>query len=195
MLPLKDNIPTDRAPVVTLLLIVAGVVALLLADGGSVLVALASALFLWIFAVSVEDAMSRPRFLALALAGAGAAVGIGRAIEPQAAIAVLAATGATAAAVGGGARLYPQARIVTLLLVPTAFTLHELPAWVLQAAWVAVTLAFALTAVTGPLADGGAAMLAAAGVALLLGVLAAGLLAQRRKPVPAPARSATPAWS
>jgi membrane associated rhomboid family serine protease len=194
VLPLKDNIPTDRVPVVTLLLIVADVVAQLVADG-SPLVGLASALFLWWFGTSVEDATSRPRFLALWLAGAATAAALARALDADAALVALAAAGGTATVLGGYARLYPRARVVSILLVPTAFTLHELPAGVLLGAWVVVEAVFAVTAVSGPFADGGAATLLALAAAVALGLLAAGPLARRHKRIPAPAPSATPAWS
>ncbi len=179
MLPLKDNIPTDRLPIVTLLLIAAGVVAQLLADGGGALALLLSALFLWLFGVSVEDAMSRPRFLALWLLGAGAAVALALALDPDGAIAAAAVAGGTAVVLGGYARLYPRARIVTLVPVPTAFTLFELPAWALLGLWFALQAVFVSVA---PL------------VAFPLGLLAIRLFAQRRKQVPPPP-SAIPAWS
>ncbi|HMJ02468.1 MAG TPA: rhomboid family intramembrane serine protease [Conexibacter sp.] len=189
---MKDNIPTDRVPVVTLLLIAAGVVAQLLADDSALLALLASALFLWIFGTSVEDATSRPRFLVLWLLGAGVAVGLGGALDDGAGVATVGAAGGTAAVLGGYARLYPRARIVSLLPVPTAFTLFELPAWALLVAWLAIQAAFALTSVNGPSADGGAAAYVAPLAAFALGLLAIGLLARRRKRLPPP-RSAIPA--
>jgi membrane associated rhomboid family serine protease len=186
VLPLKDNIPTDRVPVVTLLLIVAGVVAQLVAGDASVLALLASASFLWWFGTSVEDAMSRTRFLVLCLLGAGAAAGLGRALDAAAVDATLAAAGAAAVVLGGYARLHPRARFVSLLLVPTAFTLHEVPARALIAVWFALQAAFALTRVSGPLGDGGPAAFLATLAAFALGLLAIGLFAQRRKQAPSP---------
>ena len=187
MIPVKDNIPTDRLPIVTIVLI-AGNVGLYcfaehvqIAHGGLVQL-LANALFLWIFGVSVEDAMSRPRFLAFCLVGGLAAVGLQRALAPGSPIATSAASGAIAAVLGGYVALYPRARIVAIVLAIFSFTLIELPAWALLAAWF---VAQALLAV----ASAGEAGAGAIGFAAQLGGFAVGLLtirafAQRRKSLP-----------
>lgn len=187
MLPLKDDIPTDRVPVVTLLLIAAAIVAQLLGEGASVLQLLAGAWFLWIFGTSVEDAMSRPRFLALCLLAGAAAAALARALDGDASLAAAATAGVAAAALGGHLRLYPRAHVVTLLPLPTAFTLVEVPTWALLAAWLAVQAAFAA------FVDGGAAAALGSVAGLALGLAAAGLLAQRRKAYPPPPSLATPA--
>lgn len=192
VLPLKDDIPTDRVPVVTVLLIAAAVAGWLLVDGGSVVVLLVAALFLWIFGTTVEDATSRPRFLALCLLAGGAAVALGRATDADAAWPALAAGGAVSAAVAGHVRLYPRARVLGIAFVPFAVTLVALSSWLLLGAWVLAQAVFAATAIAGPLADGGAALLAACGAGLALGLLAVPPLAQRRKQHP-PAPLAAPA--
>jgi membrane associated rhomboid family serine protease len=192
LLPLKDDIPTDRLPLVTLLLIAAGAAGHILVDGGSVLQLLAGALFLWIFGTTVEDATSRPRFLALCVLAGGAAVALGRAIDPDAVWTVVAAAGAVSAGLGGYARIYPRAHVLGIAPVPFAVTLVAAPAWTLLGAWAALQAVFALTSAGGPLGDGGAALLAACAGGFALGLLAIPLLAKRRKHHP-PLPLATPA--
>lgn len=183
MLPVKDTIPTDRLPVVTLALIAAGVVAgfALHPHVGSVYLA-GELLVLWWFGVSVEDATSRPRFLVFCLLGGGCAIGLQAALDPGASAPATGAAGAVAGVVGGYLVLYPRARVVSIAFVPFAFTLVELPAWVLAGAWLLLQAAFAATS-SG---NGGVAYLAQAG-GLAFGLLAIRAFAQRRKRVPPPA--------
>lgn len=172
MFPVKDNIPTDRLPIVTLLLIAGGVVmhVTLRHDGGLPWL-LANAYFLAIFGPSVEDSMSRPRFLAFCLLGAAAALAVRLALDPDATVlAPVAASGAVAAAVAGYALLYRRARVVSMLLVPFAFTLFEVPAWILLALWLPLQALLA----------GGAAFAAQCG-GFAFGLLAIRAFAQRRK--------------
>jgi membrane associated rhomboid family serine protease len=167
---MKDNIPTDRLPLVTLLLIAGGVAGHLVLHAGGTLQLLADALFLAIFGPSVEDSMSRVRFLAFCLLGAAAAAGVQLGLAPGSAVASVAASGAVAAVVGGHALLYRGARVVSVLLVPTLFRLFELPAWILVGAWLALQ----------PLLSGWDACAAqAAGFAV--GLLTIRAFAQRRK--------------
>jgi membrane associated rhomboid family serine protease len=189
VLPLKDDIPTDRLPVVTLLLVAANVGACLLVPHGGVLVLLATMLFLWIFGANVEDAMSRPRFAALCALGGGAAAGALLLTDPDAAVEPVAAAGVTAAVVGAYLRHYPRARIMSVAPVPFAVTLVAVPAWAWVATWFALQAIFAATA----LSDGAAALLAQA-VAFAAGLLAIRALAQRRKlqAPPPPAIAALP---
>jgi rhomboid family protein len=189
VLPLKDDIPTDRLPIVTILLIAAGVLASFLVPDGGILRLLASALFLWIFGTSVEDAMSRPRFAAFCALGAATAGGLGLLLDPDATVEPIVAAGAAAVAIGGHVRLYPRARVVSVAIVPFAFTLVELPAWGLAGAWFAIQAVFAAAALG---ADGAAPFVAQA-VAFGLGLLAVRAFAQRRKlEAPSPPAVAAP---
>lgn len=184
MIPLKDDIPTRRVPVVTVVAIAAAVLAVLLAGGSGIVPLLVGGLWLWIFGATVEDATSRPRFLALlALAGA-AAVALGRTIDAQAPWTSLALAGAVSAVVAGHLRLYPWARVVGVAIVPFAMTFVAPRSWLLAVAWALAQAAFALTAIAGPLAAGGAALLAACAAAAVAGLLAIPLLAQHRAPRP-----------
>jgi membrane associated rhomboid family serine protease len=183
VLPLKDNIPTDRLPVVTLLLVAAGAIAIFLAPDGGTLQLIASAIFLWIFGTSVEDSMSRVRFPVFCVLGGAAATGVALLLDRDATVAPIAAAGAAAAVLGGYIRLYPRARVVSATLVPFAVTLIEVPAWGFVGAWFVIQAVLAAVAPAGP--DGAGAFLAQA-VSFAFGVLAIRAFAQRRKPAPSP---------
>jgi len=174
--PLKDNIPTDRLPLVTLLLVAASAIAIFLSDGGT-LQLIASALFLWIFGTNVEDSMSRMRFAAFCLLGGSAATGLALLLDRDATVEPIAAAGAAAAVLGGYIRLYPHARIVSATIVPFAFTLIEVPAGGFVGAWFVIQAIFAATAGA---ADGAGAFLAQA-AGFVFGLLAIRAFAQRRK--------------
>nr|WP_246345857.1 rhomboid family intramembrane serine protease [Conexibacter arvalis] len=208
-MPLKDNLGTDRLPVVTLLLIVANVAVYLLIQGGGIahgpsevetvgyasavpslflhaglLHLLANMLALWLFGPAVEDSMSRWRYLLLYLAGGLAAIALQVALDPHATVPALGASGAVAAVLGGCLLLYPRVRFVSIVFVPLFSTLVELPAWVPVAAWVAVQAIVGATALSD-VADASGAVAAVAPVGgLLVGLLAVKLLADRRKQVP-----------
>lgn len=170
MLPLKDDIPTDRLPLVTLALIAANVVAFLVV-GGDAAVAhglvpasprpadflasmflhlgplhlLGNVLFLWLFGPSVEDATGRLRFLALYLAGGLAAGGAQVLVDPHATAPLLGASGAISAVMGAYLRLYPWGRILTVITVPLAFSIVGIPAAAMLLAWLGLQVALGLS--------------------------------------------------
>lgn len=174
-MPLKDNLPTDRIPVVTLLLIAANVVAYAVGDDGRLPQLLANAAGLWIFAISVEDSMARWRFGLLCALAAGATAGLHALLDPGAAVLWSAASGIVAAVVAGYLALYPRAKVVSIGFLILFFGLYEVPAWLLAGVWAAAQVALALTGA----GDQPAAFAWAGGA--LVGVAAAPLLAQRRK--------------
>lgn len=180
MVPLKDTLPTDRVPLVTIALIVATVVAYLLADDGRLLLLLANGLGLWIFGISVEDSMARWRYVLLCALGAGAAVGLHAALDPGAGLLWPGATGVVATVVAAHLSLYARARVFTVAFVVVFFGLYELPAWLIAGVWAAAQAALALT-------GGGDAVAAFAWVgAFALGLALARPLADRRKSIAHP---------
>lgn len=232
MFPLKDNIPTDRLPIVTILLIAANVVVyfffqhggfahgptttsvlhfgaipaevtgqqpdtgpvaawltLLTAmfEHGSILHLAGNMMFLWIFGATVEDSMSRIRYVAFYLLGGLAAIGLQIAMSPGSAVPTLGASGAIAAVLGGYIVLYPRARVVTVVFIILLFTLIELPAWLMLGLWFAEQAVFAATSLAHPTggAGGGIAYFAHVG-GFVFGLLAIRLFAQRRKQLPPP---------
>jgi membrane associated rhomboid family serine protease len=182
VLPYKDNIPTDRLPIVTLLLIAANVVAAFLLPHGGTLQLIASAICLWVFGTNVEDSMSRLRFIVLCALGGMAATGVALLLDRSATVEPIAASGATAAVIGSYIRLYPRARVLSATIVPFAVTLIEVPGWGYVGAWFVVQAIFAATLSA---TEGGSAFLAQA-VGFAFGLLAIRAFAQRRKPAPAP---------
>ena len=108
MIPLKDDIPYRHFPVVTVAVIGAGVVAVVAVSGApSAWAVLVSALFLWLFGPSMEDAMGPVRYAVFLAAGSALAL----AIEPDAGVG---AAGAVAAVLGGYTLVYPRAHVVAL---------------------------------------------------------------------------------
>lgn len=124
-------------------------------------------LFLWIFGNNVEDRLGRLPYLAFYLAGGLAAALAHVAVQPDATIPVVGASGAVAAVMGAYVVWFPRARVLTLVV----FVLVPLRAiWVL-AGW------FVLQFFTDP--DDGVAWMAhvggfAFGVAVALLVRAGG---------------------
>lgn len=199
MLPVKDDIPTDRLPVVTLALIAANLLVFLLAGAGATLDhglipdapaagdalasmfvhagwlhLLANMLFLWLFGPNVEDALGPLRFAALYLVAGLIALGAQVAVDPSSTTPLAGASGAVAAVMGAYLRLYPWARILCLTFVPLAFTIVEVPAVALLALWVALQAALAVV-------DPGTVAWAAHVAGFAVGLAAARLLAVRVK--------------
>jgi membrane associated rhomboid family serine protease len=237
--PLKDNIPTERLPVVTLALIAANVLIYFLVQRGgweittlntgdwslggeaaypcdltgqcppgepppghigpwaSVFTAMfmhggllhlgGNMLFLWIFGNNVEDAMGRVTFLLFYLAGGVAAIALQTAIDPDAAVPTVGASGAIAAVLGGYLLLYPRARVITVIFIVIFFTLIEIPAVIVLVLWFGQQVLFgALDYGTGG-QGGGVAYFAHIG-GFVFGMLTVRLLAKPRQTAPAPYR-------
>lgn len=199
MVPFKDDIPTDRVPLVTLALIVANVLVFLITgpsgatDAGlvpadpepaawltamfvhvGVLHLLANIVLLWLFGPNVEDAVGRLRFVALYLAGGLIASGAQVAVDPGATAPLAGASGAVAAVMGAYVRLYPWAHVLCLVFALLFFTIVEVPVLVLLAIWAAVQVGLELL-------DPGSVAIAAHLAGLLFGLASARLLATRVK--------------
>jgi membrane associated rhomboid family serine protease len=129
VIPLKDDIPYRRFPVVTVAVIAGGVIASLLLDGApSVWVLLVSGVFLWLFGPTIEDAMGPVRYAVFLAAGAA----VSAALDPEAGVA---AAGGVAAVLTGHALLYPRAHVVTLGFLPGMMSVFQLPALAVLATW------------------------------------------------------------
>lgn len=170
MFPVKDDIPTDRQPLVTIALIVANVIVFVITgaangdDGGlvpahpaigaafgsmflhgGVLHLAVNMLFLWLFGPSVEDAMGRVRFILFYFVGGLVAAGLQIAIDPHSTVPLIGASGAISAVMGAYLRLYPWGKILALVMLPFFATIIEMPAVFLLVAWIGlqVVLGFA----------------------------------------------------
>ncbi len=256
MFPLKDNIPTERFPIVTVALIIANVVVYLLAirHGGSLfggpadttsvrygaipyelthsgkhcgiaetgrlacegqpgvedgapsqaatwLTLLTSMfmhggllhlggnmLFLWIFGNNVEDAMGHVKFVLFYLLGGVAAMGLQVAIDPDAAVPTIGASGAVAAVLGGYILLYPRARVVTVIFIVFFFTILELPAMLILGFWFLQQIAFGALDLADPTSGGGGVAYFAHIGGFAFGLLAIKLFAKRHKDYSPPPR-------
>ncbi len=157
MLPLKDNLPSNGAPLATLSLIVVTVVLWIvgwdpdLSDTWWPLAAVASLfvsdgfwevlvnmLFLWLFAKSLEDTLGRTGFLALFLLAGVVAAGVQELVDPDTVAPSVGVAGAIAGLIGAYALLFPRARILCWVLIPFFVTFVEIPSLVLAAVWLAL---------------------------------------------------------
>jgi membrane associated rhomboid family serine protease len=144
-------------------------------------------LFLWIFGNNVEDSMGRVTFLAFYLLGGLAAIAAQTAVDVQAAVPTVGASGAVSAVLGGYLLLFPRARVITVVFIIIFFTLIELPAVLVLALWFAQQLVFSALDFSSGGEGGGVAYFAHIG-GFVFGLLTIRLLAQRRPAVPAPYR-------
>jgi membrane associated rhomboid family serine protease len=93
-------------------------------------------LFLWIFGNNIEDSMGRLRFITFYVLGGLAAVFAQIAVDPDAAIPTVGASGAIAAVLGGYLLLYPRARILSVVFLFFFFTFIEIPALIMLGIWI-----------------------------------------------------------
>ena len=112
-------------------------------------------LFLWIFGGNIEDSMGRGRFVVFYLLGGVAALLAQVAIDPDATVPTVGASGAIAAVLGGYAVLYPRARVVTLIFIIIIFTIIELPALVVLGLWFLLQVLYGASDLAQPLAGSG----------------------------------------
>jgi rhomboid family protein len=179
--PLKDNLPTDRVPLVTIALIAANLVAWLMTDELGLAQLIVNAIGLWIFGVSVEDSMARWRFLALGALGGLATAGAHAALDGDGGVVAIGATGVVATALGAHLALYPRAGVMTVGFTGAFFGLYELPSWVLAGVWAIAEVVLVVVGAHG-VGTGVAAFAWVAGA--VVGAAAVRPLAQRRKPQP-----------
>jgi membrane associated rhomboid family serine protease len=173
VIPVKDDIPTDRPPLITLVLLVvfaaAGVV-----FGGGVVPWVAAIVLLWFAGPAVEDAMGRG-FLAFVvcagLIGFAAQLAVDGNDLPYA---ISAASGVVTAAAAAHVLLYPWARIHGVAMAPLFFTIVGVPLLAIIAVWVGVQV------LVGVL-DWGDVPVAAQAAGAVWGLLFARLLARNVK--------------
>ncbi|UGS33926.1 rhomboid family intramembrane serine protease [Capillimicrobium parvum] len=212
MFPVKDDIPTDRPPLVTYALLLANVVVFLAVGGDAVarhglvpadptvrdalssmflhtglLHLVGNLLFLWWFGPNVEDALGRGRFLAFYVVGGLVAAGAQVAIDPSSTAPLVGASGAIAAVMGAYLRLYPWARVLTLVCCLFFFTVIAIPVTVLLAGWIALQVGFALL-------DPGSVAYAAHLAGFAFGLLTAGFVATHVKTPESLLRRGRAAW-
>jgi membrane associated rhomboid family serine protease len=137
-------------------------------------------LFLWIFGNNVEDSMGPLKFVAFYLLGGLAAIALQVAIDPDATVPTVGASGAIAGVLGGYLILFPRARVITLIFIVFFVTLVELPALAVLAFWFIQQVLFGLFDLNAGGAEGGVAYFAHIG-GFVFGLLAIQLFADDRK--------------
>jgi membrane associated rhomboid family serine protease len=98
-------------------------------------------LFLWIFAVNVEDRLGRPLFAVFFLAGGIAAAAVHVLVDPISEIPMIGASGAISAVLGAYLVLFPRARIQSLVFLVFFYELIAVPAVVVLGFWFLLQLA------------------------------------------------------
>jgi membrane associated rhomboid family serine protease len=138
-------------------------------------------LFLWIFGNNVEDAMGRVRFVLFYLLGGLAAIALQTAVDVDAAVPSLGASGAVAGVLGGYLLLYPRAKVLTLVFLVVFFAFIELSAIAFLFIWFAQQAVFGLADLTDPTGEGGGVAYFAHIGGFLFGLLAIKLFADRQQ--------------
>jgi membrane associated rhomboid family serine protease len=135
-------------------------------------------LFLWIFGNNVEDSMGRLRFIVFYLL-CGILAGLAQlATDPSSTVPNIGASGAIAGVLGAYILLYPRARVLTAIFLIVYFTIIEVPAYAVLAAWFALQVVAGLGS-TG--AQGGVAYFAHIG-GFVAGLVLIRAFARRRSP-------------
>jgi membrane associated rhomboid family serine protease len=102
---------------------------------GSWLHLMGNLLFLWIFAVNVEDRLGRPQFAAFFLAGGIAAAAGHVLVDPASEIPMIGASGAISAVLGAYLVLFPRARVQSLVFLVFFYELIAVPAVIVLGFW------------------------------------------------------------
>ncbi len=174
MIPVKDDIPTDRAPLVTLALLVAFAAAGIV-FGGGIVPWLAAIALLWFAGPAVEDAMGRGQYLTFVWCAGAIGFSVQLVIDgDDVAYAIAAASGIVTAAAAAHVLLYPWARVHGVTLIPFFFTIVGIPLLALVGVWVAVQVAVGVL-------DLGVVPVAAQVAGALFGLMFARLLARHVK--------------
>lgn len=140
MIPVKDDIPTDRAPLVTLVLLAAFVAAGIVVGGG-LLAWLAAIVLLWFAGPAVEDAMGRGHYLTFVLCAGLMGFSVQLVIDGNdLSYAIAPASGIVTAVAAAHVLLYPWARIHGVAMAPFFFTIVGVPLLAIVAVWVAVQI-------------------------------------------------------
>ena len=105
--------------------------------------------FLWLFGNNVEDAMSRPRFVAFYLLSGLVATLLHVLISPASAVPMVGASGAISGVMGAYLILYPRVRVFVLLPLGFMLTSVALPAWTMLGYWMLIQFFSGLMAIGG----------------------------------------------
>jgi membrane associated rhomboid family serine protease len=136
-------------------------------------------LFLWVFGNNIEDSMGRVKFVVFYLLGGIAAMLLQTAVDPDATVPSVGASGAVAAVLGGYLLLYPRARVLTVVFLFVFFTFIQIPAMFFLVIWFGQQLLFGYLDYANPTGGGGGVAYFAHIGGFLFGLLAVKLFASR----------------
>jgi membrane associated rhomboid family serine protease len=139
-------------------------------------------LFLWVFGNNVEDAMGRVKFVIFYVLGGLAAMALQTAVDPNATVPSVGASGAIAAVLGGYLVLYPRARVLTLVFLFVFFTFIEIPAMFFLVIWFAQQVLFGYFDQVDPTGGGGGVAYFAHIGGFIFGLLAVKAFARNYNP-------------
>jgi membrane associated rhomboid family serine protease len=110
--------------------------------------------FLWLFGNNIEDAMTRPRYVAFYLLSGLAAALAQVAANPDSEVPMVGASGAISGVMGAYLVLFPRVRVYTI--VPLGFFIQTipLPAWVMLIYWSALQLFGGVTSIVSEQSGG-----------------------------------------
>jgi membrane associated rhomboid family serine protease len=110
--------------------------------------------FLWLFGNNIEDAMTRPRFLAFyLLTGLGAAFAQVLA-DPASQLPMVGASGAISGVMGAYLVLFPRARVYTIVVLGFIIQSIALPAWGMLIYWMFLQVAGGLSSIVSERSGG-----------------------------------------
>ena len=136
-------------------------------------------LFLWVFGNNVEDAMGTIKFVIFYVLGGIAAIALQTAVDLDATVPSIGASGAVAAVLGGYLLLYPRARVLTLVFLFVFFTFIQIPAMFFLVIWFGQQVLFGYLDYADPTGGGGGVAYFAHIGGFLFGLLAVKLFARR----------------
>jgi membrane associated rhomboid family serine protease len=110
--------------------------------------------FLWLFGNNIEDAMTRPRFLAFYLLCGLAAALTQVAASPMSEVPMVGASGAISGVMGAYLVLFPRVKVYTLVPLGFFWPSFALPAWVMLIYWAFLQLAGGVTSVVAERSGG-----------------------------------------
>jgi rhomboid family protein len=103
--------------------------------------------FLWLFGNNVEDAMTRPRFIAFYLLCGLAAAMAQVLAEPSSGVPMVGASGAISGVMGAYLVLFPRVRVYTIVTLGFFLQRIAVPAWVMLIVWMFLQFAGGVTSV------------------------------------------------
>ncbi len=96
--------------------------------------------FLWVFGNNIEDSMGHARFIVFYLLCGVAAAATQMAVDPNAAVPMVGASGAISGVMGAYILLYPRVKVHTLVTLGFFLTTVTLPAYVMLGYWFVLQL-------------------------------------------------------